>query len=122
AAELEIRQLKTAATAGLSGGQDYLEDAVLPTRRVIQQFRFDVQCRFDVHLRDRISSCGDWLLGGCWPLRKISRSNFQRRLRVGGCIHFASTARCSACCPVSPNKEQAIGIGPDQYLACCDAK
>src|SRR4029077_8311578 len=60
AAELEIRQPKTAATADLSGRQDHLEHAaVLPTGRLIQQFQFGVQCRFDVHLRARIGSCGD---------------------------------------------------------------
>ena len=70
----------------------------------------------------RIGTCSDRFLRRCWPLREIPRSNFQRRLRVGGCAHFASPARCSARCAVSPNREQTIRVGPERYLACCDAK
>ena len=85
--------------------------AVLPTGRLIHQFRFDVECRFDIHLRPRIGTCSDRLLRCCWPLREIPRSNFQRRLCVGGCAYFASPARYSARCAVSPNREQTIRIG-----------
>src|SRR4029453_17885407 len=84
-AELEIRQSTIAPTADLGVGQDYLDPArVLPTGRLIQQFRFDVECRFDVHLRARIGSCSERLLGRRWPLGETPRSNFHRRLRGAG--------------------------------------
>ena len=113
---------QNAATAD-SRPKDYLEHtAVLPTGRLIQQFRFDVECRFDVHLRVRIGSRSVRLLGRCWPLREIARGNFHRRLRVGGRVHFASSARYPAGGAISPNGEQTIGIGLERHLACHDVK
>src|ERR1043166_2034890 len=95
---------KTATTPNFSGGQNYLKHAsVLPTSRLIQQFRFDVECRFDVHLRARIRGCRDWLLGGRWPLIEIPRSNFHRWFRGGGCVYFASPARRPGSGAITPN-------------------
>jgi hypothetical protein len=96
--------------------------AVLPTGRLIQQFLFGFERRFDVHLRARIGSRSVRLLGRCWPLRGIPRVNFHRRLRVGGRAQFTSPARYPARCAVSPKGEQTIGIGLEHYLACCDVK
>ena len=106
-----------------SCGEDLLEyAAVLPTGRLVQQFQFNVERRFDVHLRGCVCNCNHRLLGRSGPLREIPGKYFHRRLRVGRRTDFASAARNSAGCAIGPNGKQTIGVGPERYLACCDAK
>ena len=98
--------------------KDYSEHAaVLPTGRLIQQFRFNVERRFDVHLRARIGVAAFGSLELLASERNSPQQFSPAVARRRTCsLHLARTLPSRGA--ISPNGEQTIGIGPERYLAC----